>query len=263
VFHGRRCPGRRRPALLSIFSTTPIGDAQHDEKGTLPPSSPVPSGTSTLDASGLELVDVASMPNASQQLSRLGTPVAIARPIQLRTWRRRPGSRRQENERALSFTFAGFQCRSLSRRRKRAAENNWENLGKCSSGATRTSQRGIRRGNPAATLAFTPYGRAEILFADDDPAFLDVGAALLRRANYEVAPAPSADIALDLLEEMASLRPPRPWRRSLSAPMEEFARAWVRPVPEDLRHACLLDGQQCCPALSRARCPVSPANPQP
>jgi CheY-like chemotaxis protein len=47
-------------------------------------------------------------------------------------------------------------------------------------------------------------GSAEILFADDDPAFLDVGTTLLRRANYDVAPAASGDIALDLLEEKAS-----------------------------------------------------------
>jgi DNA-binding NtrC family response regulator len=44
----------------------------------------------------------------------------------------------------------------------------------------------------------------EILFADDDPAFLDLGTTLLRRANYEVAAAANGDIALHLLEEKAS-----------------------------------------------------------
>ena len=47
---------------------------------------------------------------------------------------------------------------------------------------------------------------AEILLADDDPAVLDVGTAFLRRANYEVAPAASGDIALHLLEKGASFR---------------------------------------------------------
>jgi CheY-like chemotaxis protein len=44
----------------------------------------------------------------------------------------------------------------------------------------------------------------EILFADDDPAFLDIGTTLLRRANHELAAAASGDIAPHMLEEKAS-----------------------------------------------------------
>lgn len=133
--------------------------------------------------------------------------MSTARPIEVRTWRRRPAPPRQEKRTGPFLYLPCFEPRLPCFLHKKECLKNkkiWRTAG---ADRMRTSQRGLVEGSLQPRWRLRRMRSGEILFADD-PALIDVGTALLRRAKHEIAPAASGDIALQLLEERASFRLP-------------------------------------------------------